>query len=153
MGRRERLLERTLLRREMTGREREIVVACCETLLPPGGAIPLSGVEAGTVEYFDRFLARSPVTIRVLLRVMLRFVELSPRLYGMHARRLSQLPEAERERALQRVMNSRIYLVRAGGVGLRTMLTIAYFGSDEVLEASGLAPDTDPFGLGPEEAA
>ena len=72
-------------------RERRIVAACAEVLLPEGGAIPLSGVDAGVVPYFDDVMARIPVTTRSLLRALLQFVEHSPVMYGPFRRPLTRL--------------------------------------------------------------
>ncbi len=129
-------------------RERRIVAACAEVLLPEGGAIPLSGVDAGVVPYFDDVMARIPVTTRSLLRALLQFVEHSPVMYGPFRRPLTRLGLEDRRKVLRGLMNSRFYLLRTAFLGLRTVLTIAYFGNDEVNRSLGATPNLDPFALG-----
>lgn len=137
----------------MTASERAVIQACAEVLIPAGGAIPVSGVEAGVVAYFDNVLARVPVTTRLLLRALIRFVEVSPWVYGPFKTRMSRLAPEHRARVLRSLMNSRIYLLRTAFLGLRTVLTIAYFGSDEVNRSIGATPDLNPFALSEEAAA
>ena len=136
----------------MTHTERAVIQACAEVLLPQGGAIPLSGMDAGVLPYFDNVLARVPMTTRVLLRALIHFVEFSPWLYGPFKTRTSRLAPRHREKVLRTLMNSRLYLLRTAFLGLRTVLTIAYFGSEEVNRSIGATPDLNPFAL-PEEAA
>jgi hypothetical protein len=127
--------------------EREIVAACAEVLLPAGGAIPLSGMDAGVVDYFDDVLARIPVTTRFLLRALIQFVEHSPAFYGPFKKRVTRLSAEDRSKVLQGLANSRLYLLRTAFLGLRTVLTIAYFGNDEVNRAVGAVPNLNPFEL------
>lgn len=126
-------------------RERKIVIACAEVLLPDGGAIPMSGVEAGVVDYFDDMVAKVPPMTRILLRGLLQLVEHSPTLYGPLKRPVTRLGVEDRRKVLSRLMNSRSYLLRTAFLGLRTVLTIAYFGNEEVVRSVGATPNLDPF--------
>jgi len=129
------------------GRERRIVAACAEALLPAGGAIPLSGKDAGVVEYVDDLMARTPMTTRLLLRALLQLVEHSPTFYGPFKQPVTKLDPRNRRRVLRTLMNSRLYLMRTAFLALRTVLTIAYFGNDEVSRSVGAVPNLDPFAL------
>lgn len=134
--------QRSVLR----SREREIVAACAEVLLPAGGAIPLSGLDAGVVAYFDDVMAQIPRTTQLLLRALLQFVQHSPALYGPLKRPITKLGVEDRRRVLEGLMNSRSYLLRTAFLGLRTVITIAYFGNEEVNRTVGATPNLDPFG-------
>lgn len=129
-------------------RERRIVAACAEVLLPAGGAIPISGNDAGVVEYFDDVMARIPLTTRLLLRALLQFVEHSPTLYGPLKKPVTKLGLDDRRKVILGLANSRLYLLRTAFLGLRTVLTIAYFGNEEVNRTVGAVPKLDPFALG-----
>lgn len=149
------LRQRTPLSEDPSGKravlfekERAIVAACAEVLLPAGGAIPLSGLDAGVVDYFDDVMARIPVTTRFLLRALLQFVEHSPTVYGPFKKPVTKLGLDERRKVIQGLANSRLYLLRTAFLGLRTVLTIAYFGNEEVNRSVGATPNLDPFALG-----
>lgn len=131
----------------LTRGEREIVAACAEVLLPAGGAIPLSGMDAGVLDYFDDVLARIPATTRFLLRALIQFVEHSPTIYGPFKKRVTRLSAKDRSKVLEGLANSRLYLLRTAFLGLRTVLTIAYFGNDEVNRTVGAVPNLNPFEL------
>ena len=145
--------ERGDRRAVMTPTERAVIEACAEVLLPQGGAIPLSGIDAGVVPYFDDVLARVPTTTRMLLRALIHFVEVSPWVYGPFKARMSRLAPEHRAKVLRALMDSRLYLLRTAFLGLRTVLTIAYFGSEEVNRSIGATPDLNPFDLSEEAAA
>ncbi|MCU0691226.1 MAG: hypothetical protein MUF54_07490 [Polyangiaceae bacterium] len=131
----------------LSKRERRILAACAEVLLPAGGAIPISGMEAGVVDYFEGMMGRVPLATRVLLRAMLQLVEFSPMFYGPLKGPISSLAERDRSRVLRGLMNSRVYVLRTAFLGLRTVLTIAYFGNPEVSRSIGATPNLNPFQL------
>jgi hypothetical protein len=128
--------------------EMSVLRACAEALLPAGGAISLSGVDAGVVAYFDQLIARVPATTRVLLRVLIGFVEYSPWMFGPFKAQMTRLSLADRMKVIQGLSESRIYLLRTAFVALRTVLTIAYFGNAEVNRSIGVVTELDPFHLG-----
>lgn len=129
----------------MSESEMAVLRACAEALLPAGGAIALSGADAGVVAYFDKMIARVPPTTRTLLRVLIRFVEYSPWMYGPFKARMTRLSVADRMKVVQGLSESRIYLLRTAFIALRTVLTIAYFGNAEVNRSIGVVADLHPF--------
>ncbi len=132
----------------LRSREKKIVTACAEVLLPAGGAIPVSGLDAGVVDYFDDMLSKVPPMTRVLLRGLLQLVEHSPTVYGPLKRPVTRLGAEDRRKVIARLMVSRSYLVRTAFLGLRTVLTIAYFGNEQVVRSVGATPNLDPFSRG-----
>jgi hypothetical protein len=127
--------------------EKAVLNACAEVLIPSGGAIAMSGIGAGAVAYFDQLMTVLPVTTRVLLRALIRSVEYSPWVFGPFKSRLTHLGVADRQKVIRALSDSRIYLLRTSFVALRTVLTIAYFGNDEVKRSIGLVEDMNPFDL------
>lgn len=125
--------------------ERAVVAACTEALFPAGGTIAISGSEAGVVDYFAHVLTRVPPLTRGKLRALLRFIEWSPCVFGPFKRRLSSLGLDDRRAVIRKLVFSRIYLVRMAFLGLRTVLTVAYFGDPRVCQAVGNVPCRAPF--------
>jgi hypothetical protein len=123
---------------ELSRSERATMTACAEALLPPGGAIPLSGVEAGVVPYFERMIGRVPPTTRVLLRTLIRFVEFSPWMFGPFKARMTRLSIDDRMKVIRALSESRVYLLRTSFVAMRACLTIAYFGNEGVNRSIGI---------------
>ena len=132
----------------LTTAERKIISACAEVLLPAGGAIRKSGLEAGVVGRFEQIVGDVPVKTRLLLRALLALVEVSAPLAGVLGGRLSKLSLEKKRTVLQGLMNHRVYLLRTAFLGLRTMLTLCYFSDAQVNEQLGCVPDLDPFHMG-----
>jgi len=133
--------------RWLSRRERAIVAAAADAMFPPNGPIPLSGTEAGAVEYFDAYVGRQAKAQRFLVRLMLTFVELSPIVFGPDRGRFSKLGHPAQLRFLDGMAKSRIYFRRVVFVSLRALLTMAYLAHPDVARAMNMVADTDPFGL------
>ncbi len=101
------------------------MAACADALFPAGGPIPVSGTEAGLVEYMDRYVARTPRPLRPYMRLLFHFVELSPWVFGPRRARFTRLPQADRIAVLASMAQSCIYLRRVTFLSLRTMLSMA----------------------------
>ncbi|WP_437681320.1 gluconate 2-dehydrogenase subunit 3 family protein [Sorangium sp. So ce131] len=133
------------LGRALTAKERSIVAACADALFPPGGPIPLSGTEAGLVDYMERYVARSPRALRPYLRLLLHVVELSPLFFGPRRARFTRLCQADRIAVLAAMAQSRIYLRRVTFLSLRTVLSMGYLANEKVAVAIGVACCATPF--------
>ncbi|WP_437514681.1 gluconate 2-dehydrogenase subunit 3 family protein [Sorangium sp. So ce1099] len=131
--------------RALSVRERAIVAACADALFPAGGPIPLSGTEAGLVEYMDHHVARTPRPLRPYMRLLLHFVELSPWVFGPRRARFTRLPEADRVAVLASMAQSCIYLRRVTFLSLRTLLSMGYLANEKVARAIGVACCATPF--------
>jgi len=132
----------------LNGREQALVSAVADAFFPPNGPIPLSGCEAGLLEYFDKYLARFSRPQRLLVRLLLAFTELGPLLFGPRRSRFTQLSHGEQLRFLDTAFISRIYFRRVAFISLRAVMTMGYLANDEVAKHMGMAADADPFGLG-----
>lgn len=126
--------------RVLSAKEQAIVSACADALFPPAGPIPVSGTEAGLVGYVDGYLARAPRTARLLIRLLFRFVEHGPWIWGPRRVRFTRMRPHERRVALEGMARSSIYFRRVAFVSLRIMLTMGYFAHGAVLRAIGI-PD------------
>jgi hypothetical protein len=129
----------------LSEKERAIIAACADALFPPGGPIPLSGTEAGVVEYMDRYVARAPRHTRALLRMLFHFVEHGPWVFGPHRARFTRMQHEQRCAALDRMARSPIYFRRVAFLSLRTMLSMGYIANSEVARSIGITSCTDPF--------
>jgi hypothetical protein len=135
----------------LSRREQAILAAVGNAFFPPNGPIPVSGVAAGVVAYFDRYLARSQRMQRVLMRLLFIFIDLSPLTFGPRRRRFTSLDQADRIRLLDGMSKSRIYFRRVSFISIRALMTMAYLSAPEVARAMQMAPNTDPFGIGGRE--
>lgn len=128
-------------------KEQAVLVACAETLFPSRDTMPLTGVEAGIVEYFDSYLAELPKEKRLQIRALIQFIEHSPTLF-VGKRRFSALPVAEREAFLASMATSRFYFRRVCFLSLRTLTCMAYLAHPDIAAKIGSAPNTRPFDVG-----
>lgn len=126
----------------LSAKEQAIVSACADALFPPEGPIPVSGTEAGLVGYVDRYVARAPRSARLLIRLLFRFVELGPWIWGPRRVRFTRMRPHERRAALEGMARSSIYFRRVAFVSLRMMLTMGYFAHAAVRRAIGI-PDAE----------
>jgi hypothetical protein len=131
--------------RVLSAKEQAIVAACADALFPPGGPIPLSGTEAGVVEYMERYVSRAPRAARSLIRLLFHIVEHGPWLFGPRRARFTRLAPEERCAALDRMARSPIYFRRVTFLSLRTMLSMGYLANDEVSRSIGITCCTAPF--------
>jgi hypothetical protein len=129
---------------ELSGKEQAIVKAAADTFFPHGGTIPESGTEAGAVGYFGGLLAGAPFKTRFLIRMLLRFVEHGPWIFGVRARFTSQSPEA-RVQTLREWSTSPIYFLRVSFQSLRALIGLAYLANEAVAARVGAAPNLNPF--------
>lgn len=130
--------------RVLSRKEQAVVAACAETLFPERDPMPLNGIEAGVVEYFDGHLFELPNDKRLQIRALLLFIEHGPWLFAA-SRRFSALPAARREAFLAEMSTSRFYLRRIAFLSLRTLLCMAYFANPDIAARLGCTPNTRPF--------
>jgi hypothetical protein len=129
----------------LDAKEQAIVAACADTLFPPGGPIPLSGTDAGLVEYMEGYFERLPSQQRVLVRLLLWFIEHGPWVFGPRPVRFTSLDEKGRLRVLESMRTSPIYFRRIAFLSIRTMLTMGYLANADVARAMNMTADPDPF--------
>jgi len=127
--------------------ELAVVAAAAETLFPPGGAIAVSGREAGIPSYVDRYVAAVPPRLRRLMRMLFFLVEHATVFFpapgglrGGGMRRFSSLSPEQRVAALAGWERSSLFPRRLVFTSLRAILTMGYMASPAVLRALGLAP-------------
>jgi hypothetical protein len=135
----------------LTRPELAVVDAAAETLFPPGGAIPLSGREAGTAAFVDFYAGAVPRHLRILIRMLFFLVEHATVLFpapggllGGGMRRFSSLSPEQRAAALEGWAHSVFFSRRFVFTSLRAILTLGYLSSPAVLRALGLAPREIP---------
>lgn len=130
--------------RVLNRKEQAVVAACAETLFPERDPMPLTGVEAGVVEYFDSHLFELPGDKRLQIRALIWLIEHGPWIFA-GAPRFSRLSPARREAFLADMSTSRFYLRRIAFLSLRTLLCMAYFANPQIAARLGCTPNTRPF--------
>ncbi len=129
-------------------REQALIGAVADAFFPPVGPIPVSGTEAGLVEYFDRYMERSGGRTAFLMRLLILFTDLSPIVFGGGWKRFPHLCRAKQIQHLQQASISSVYIRRVSFVSLRALMTMAYLSNDEVARHMNMRHDPDPFGMG-----
>ena len=135
----------------LSRQEWALVDAAAQTLFPPGGAISVSGREAGIPAFVDRYVAAVPRHLRILMRLLFFLIEhatvLFPAtggLFGGGMRRFSRLSPEQRIAALAGWERSSLFARRLVFTSLRAILTMGYMSSPAVLRALELAPREIP---------
>jgi hypothetical protein len=130
--------------RVLARREWAFVAAAADALLPPGGAVPPSGSEAGIPAYTDRYIASVPASTRRLMRLLLLLVEHATLVFPAPPprgrRRFSALASAQRVAVLDGWRGSRFFARRLVFTSLRALLMMGYFAHPVVLRHLRLAP-------------
>lgn len=136
--------KRTLDPSVLSDKEQAILSACADALFPTGGALPLSGTEAGVLVFFDDMLKQLPRQNRLLIRALLQLLEHGPWIVNLKPRLTAQSP-SQRVETLRAWSTSQIYLLRTAFIGIRALLTMAYLENHDVACRVGHLPDLDPF--------
>jgi len=132
----------------LSAREQAIVTSFANAFFPPDGPIPLSGAEAEVPRYFDDYLKRSARVQRVLIRLLILYIELEPLIFGPRFSRFSRLSRADQIAALESAGTSSIYFRRVAFISLRALMTMAYLANATVSTAMRMTQAADPFGFG-----
>jgi hypothetical protein len=131
----------------LNGKEQAVLLACADTLFPERGVMPLTGSEAGVVEFMDNHLLALPKDKRFQVRLLFAFIEHSPWLLGP-ARRFTAQSRVQRTAFLRRLSLSNIYFLRVCFLSLRTLTCMAYLAHPEIIAAVGCLPATHPYRVG-----
>lgn len=127
-------------------REVGFVEAAALAMFPSGGAVAPSGLEAGILEYVDRYTSRLTPSLRRLLRLLFVAVEHATLVFPAPGpggrRRFSKLTPEQRVAVLLGWQRSRLFARRLAFTSLRAVLTMGYFADPAVLRELRLAPFT-----------
>lgn len=128
----------------LSGREQAILSASADAFFPRSTAIGVSGTEAGVIDYMSETMAELPPQPRLLLRLLLTFVELGPWLINQRPR-LSRQPLQTRIATLRSWETSGVYLLRVVFTSLRTFVAMSYMANASVVRQIGARADARPF--------
>ena len=115
-----------------------IVCAIGEALLPEGGEIPLSYIQAGVPRFIDGYLVLVPPLTRRLMLALFFLMEHATYIFAFTPRRLSSLPVDKRVKYLEGWEYSLFYPRRMAFISLRAIYGMAYLGCPEVERAMGM---------------
>jgi hypothetical protein len=128
----------------LASREANFLVAAAEATFPAGGAIPLSGRDAGLPRYVDRWLKALPGRQRLLIRALFLLLEHATLLFAAPGRgglrRFSSLSLDQRDSVLRGWAESRLFARRLVFMSLRAILTMGYLGHPTAMRYLRLAP-------------
>lgn len=131
----------------LSSHERRVVACVADAFFPRDGPLGIGGSEAGTVDYLDRYLSRSSPRARRMIHLLLWLTDVAPIFYGLRWQRFTRLEDPERRRFLVEASKSDVYIRRACLLGLRVLVTLAYFACERVARRIGVVTAVDPFGL------
>jgi hypothetical protein len=119
--------------------------AVAESILPPGGAVPISGGEAGVAGYVDRLVAASQPRQRWLMRALFVLIEHATLVFpapgGISGlRRFSKLRPDQQAAVIEGWRSSRLFPRRLVFTALRSLCAIGYLADPAVLRLLSLAP-------------
>jgi hypothetical protein len=115
----------------LTPREASMFACLTDTVVAPEPVLPPVR-ETTAVEFFDRWLARSPRVNRIGLRALLYVAELSPLLAGQR-KTLRRLDEPGRVAALERLDSGGPAAARQIVKLIKGLACLAYYGDDDVM--------------------
>ena len=130
--------------RALSSHEAAFLSAAADATFPPGGDIPASGTEAGIPAYVDAYMAALPPRNRILIRLLFFLFEHvtlvipAPGFDGF--RRFTSLRPQQQRALLESWGTSRLRSRRVVFTSLRTILSMGYMSSPDVLRCMGLAP-------------
>lgn len=133
----------------LNARETRIVAAIAQTIFPPDRSGITDAIDAGVVEYVDRFIGQLQPWERLQVRAMFQLFE-----YGIAVEKLrpslrfTNATPKERDDYLRAWMQSRIYARKMAFNALRSVITLAYLASPRVAEEIKLSfegIDHDPM--------
>ncbi|MCC6643797.1 hypothetical protein IT411_03540 [Candidatus Peregrinibacteria bacterium] len=131
---------------ELTAQEKEFIAKAADTLLSPDGAFELSGTEAGSHLYLERYFQNLTPDKRRLLHIMFHFLECSPIIFGPRHTLFTSLNATERAQAMNFADKS-LYIHRVALQSLRFLLTLGYLNNPQVIKKIGCEPNQNPFNL------
>jgi hypothetical protein len=130
--------------RHLSSHEQAFVRAAVDAVFPPGGPLPISGSEAGSLAHVDRYVGSLSPRSRLLIRLLFFLLEhatiVFPAPGATGIRRFSKLAPAQRAAVLEGWARSRFAARRTVFQSLRAIVTMAYFAHPAVLRAMHLAP-------------
>ena len=135
----------------LNARERRIVAALAQTIFPPDRSGITDAIDAGVVEYVDRWIGELESFERLQVRSMFQLFEYSIAVTTMRPMlRFTTASPAQRDTFLRGWMESTMYARRMAFNALRSVFTLAYLASPRVSEEIKLtlgseALDNDPM--------
>ena len=125
----------------LNAREASIFACFTDTVVAPEPVLPAVR-ETDAVEFFDDWMARSPLLNRIGMRTFLYLLELSPWLTGSRAR-LRQLDAAGRARWIVAIEHARYPQLKLVYKLLKGAAQLSYWGDDRLMLAFGYDADAN----------
>lgn len=124
--------------------EAALISAAADAMIPRGGPIPSSGLDADLTGYVDRLMDASHPRVRWRMHLLIFLVEHATLVFPAPGhggfKRFSKLSAGQQVALLDAWATSQIFLRRLVFVSLRSMFTLGYFAHPPVLRQLGLAP-------------
>lgn len=126
----------------LNSREKRIVAALAQTIFPPDRSGITDAMDAGVVDYLDRWIGEVEPFERLQLRAMFQLFEYSIAVETFRPMlRFTNATPEQRDTSLRGWMESPIYARRMAFQALRSAISIAYLASPKVAEEIKLSID------------
>ena len=136
----------------LNARETRIVAALAQTIFPPDRSGITDAIDAGVVEYVDRWLGQLESFERLQIRSMFQLFEYSIAVETLRPMlRFSTATPAQRDTSLRGWMESNIYARRMAFNALRSVFTLAYLASPRVADEIKLSLGSEELDNNPME--
>lgn len=126
-----------MTKKPLSQREVRTLGAAAECILPPGGPFPYGHADIDYVAWVNDFLATVPRQANVAIHAILWFLEYGAWIFAGAPGRFSRLALPRRERALDRLRHSRVYVLRGMFILLSSILLIPFYNDRRVMDAIG----------------
>ncbi len=120
----------------LSDRERRILAAICDAMVPAGGSVAPGAVEVGVPQEIERWLTTFTPASRRAVRAMLTGFDVTP-LASRHHTTFTRLAADERARWIEGSAPSRVRPRREAFSALQTLVQIAYASAPTVAAAIG----------------
>jgi hypothetical protein len=126
-------------RSNLTARERRIMQAFAETLMPRGGPFPIGAADMDACDYLDRMLGEQDAIVRRAMRYLIHQWNWLPVLYLRSGRTFLGMSEDGRLRFMDWLAEDRFFIRRINVMMFKFLLSISLYGDPRVEAALGYA--------------
>jgi len=122
-----------------SNREKKILDALSETIIPPGGVIPFSAGEMNVSNKIEMLCNNLHKEARQGFKLMLNIINLLPLL--THGKTFLKMNFEARKRFLEGIENSGFLTLRNIMIAIKGFICLVYYNSPEVQKIIGYSPE------------
>jgi len=113
-----------------SNKEKQILSALVESILPAGGKIPYSAIEVGAHEKIESLCKNLPEEVQRGFKILLHCINIMP--IFTHFRTFLSINKKNRTKFFEKLENSRLLAVRNIAMAIKGLVCMVYYNSPEV---------------------